>query len=209
VTVLTSAELDMLGTEPKARPQSKVMMNSGGISIAVTLLYIAGTAECELRSSFQNRAVAGIPTFIEGGPKTRPVAEARYGPYIGTFPIAPDGHPVKGLLTMDSDNTFAGRGAADAPRAEGFSIDSLTRQMQEVLRTGQLETINRLSAENSLLYHLIAAYRKQWSLIIDLIEQAQEALAALQRALGHCFSEEIAAERNWLAFGGPDDEGWM
>jgi len=110
---------------------------------------------------------------------------------------------------MDTDDAFTWRGAAEAPRAEGFSIVSLTRQMQEVLRTGQLDTINRLGAENSLLYHLIAAYRKQWSLIIDLIQQAQEALVGLQRALEHCLSEEIAAERDWLAFGGPNDEGWI
>ena len=41
VTVLTSAQLDMLGTEPKARPNTKLMVNRSGISIVVARFYRA------------------------------------------------------------------------------------------------------------------------------------------------------------------------
>ncbi|KAH6883878.1 hypothetical protein B0T10DRAFT_463242 [Thelonectria olida] len=85
---------------------------------------------------------------------------------------------------------------------EEFSIDSLIHQVQEFERMNQLDTIERLTKENSLLDNLVMAYQKHWSRTMDLLEQTQRALMALQKAFEYCIGEEIAAERDWLAFWG-------
>ena len=90
--------------------------------------------------------------------------------------------------------------------ADNNTIDSLTRQVEELRIIGQLETINRLDTENALLRQLLAAYRQQWSHVIDFLEKTQQALMILQKALEKCISDEVAAERNWLAYWGVKKE---
>jgi len=82
------------------------------------------------------------------------------------------------------------------------SIDSLIHRVEEFEIISQLKTIDRLTAENSLLYQLIVAYRKRWFRTMDLLERSQYILATLQEAFRDCVKEEIAAERDWLAFWG-------
>jgi hypothetical protein len=43
----------------------------------------------------------------------------------------------------------------------------------------QLDTIERLTKENSLLDSLVVAYQQRWLRTMDLLEQAQRALTAL------------------------------
>jgi len=89
---------------------------------------------------------------------------------------------------------------------DNHAIDSLTRQVEELRIIGQLESINRLDTENALLGQLLAAYRQQWSQLIDFLEQTQRALMILQKALEKCISDEVAAERDWLAYWGVKKE---
>jgi len=81
------------------------------------------------------------------------------------------------------------------------SIDSLIREVEEFQTIYQLETIDRLTVENSLLWQLIE-YHKRSARIMALLERCQKALALLQQALENCTNEKIAAERDWLAFWG-------
>ncbi|KAJ3455241.1 hypothetical protein MRS44_013841 [Fusarium solani] len=85
---------------------------------------------------------------------------------------------------------------------EEFSISSLIHQVEEFERMNQLDTVERLTKENSLLDSLAVAYQQRWLRTMDLLEQAQRALTALQKAFEQCIGEEIAAERDWLAFWG-------
>jgi len=85
---------------------------------------------------------------------------------------------------------------------EDTTIDSLIRRVEEFQVISQLETIDRLTTENFLLHQLIVAYQKRWSRTMDLLERSQYILATLQEALRDCVNEEIAAERDWLAFWG-------
>lgn len=103
---------------------------------------------------------------------------------------------------MDSDADLTKGIAASSTPMEDHSIEFLIRCVEDFERTSQLETIDRLTKENSLLQHLVIAYQKHWSHTMDLLEQTQRALMTLQRALEHCMSAEIAAERDWLAFWG-------
>jgi len=85
---------------------------------------------------------------------------------------------------------------------QGLSIKGLTERVEEFQRLYQLETIETLSTENSQLQHQILQYQRVWCSTIDLLEQAQQALLSLQKALEYCIQEDIAAERDWLAFWG-------
>lgn len=85
---------------------------------------------------------------------------------------------------------------------EEISISSLITRVEEFQRINQLDTIERLIKENSLLDNLVMAYQTNWSHTMDLLEQTQRALNNLQKAFDYCIGEEIAAERDWLAFWG-------
>jgi len=90
---------------------------------------------------------------------------------------------------------------------EAYSIDCLIQRVEEFQRRDQLETIQRLMHDNSLLEYLVVEYQKKWCRTIDLLEKAQEAALLLQRLLEHCIREEVAAEREWLGFWGIKNEG--
>ena len=80
-----------------------------------------------------------------------------------------------------------------------ISIESLIHQVEELERSNQIETIERLTRENALIDQLIVAYQKRWYRMMELLEQAQQALAGLQMGFEHIISEEIAAEKGCLA----------
>ena len=117
----------------------------------------------------------------------------------------------------DSDSTTSRR--EPSSHTEYFTIDSLIQRVEEMQRRGQLDTIERLTVENSLLQHLIHQYQRQWSATIDLLEKTHQALLSLQKAIEHYVGDGIAAERDWLAFWGITREctersrrcpgGWM
>jgi hypothetical protein len=105
---------------------------------------------------------------------------------------------------MDSANRAKKTHTQDPPPAGEHSLEFLIQQVEEFQRTSQLDTIERLTIENSLLHNLLVRYKKSWAQTIDMLEQTQQALRILLLALEHCVSEEIAAERDWLAFWGID-----
>jgi len=121
------------------------------------------------------------------------------GPYIRPLLLNQKPHLDS---TMASNKDLVKWRTAEQATAKNNPIDSLTRQVEEFRIISQLESINRLDAENALLRQLLVAYRKQWSQVIDLLEQTQRALMILQRALEKCISDEVAAERDWLAYWG-------
>jgi hypothetical protein len=83
-----------------------------------------------------------------------------------------------------------------------FSVHLLINRTEEFQRRDQMEILERLSLDNSLLQHLVVEYQKQWCRTIDLLEKVQEAVWSLQQAIEYYFSEHVAAEKAWLAFWG-------
>ncbi|PSN59273.1 hypothetical protein BS50DRAFT_682369 [Corynespora cassiicola Philippines] len=78
--------------------------------------------------------------------------------------------------------------AAEEPTLEEvFSIESLIYRVEEMQRRDQLDTLHKLTPENSLLHQLILDYQQHWCWTIYLLETAHEAARSLQKALGHCF----------------------
>ncbi|PSN58741.1 hypothetical protein BS50DRAFT_580495 [Corynespora cassiicola Philippines] len=93
--------------------------------------------------------------------------------------------------------------AAEEPTLEEvFSIESLIDRVEEMQRRDQLDTLHKLTLDNSLLQQLILDYQQHWCWTIHLLETTHEAARSLQKALGHCFKEDVAAERRWLEFWG-------
>jgi hypothetical protein len=82
------------------------------------------------------------------------------------------------------------------------SIALLTQRVEEFQRLHQLETIERLTMENTTIQNAIIQYQKLWCSTLELLEQALEALQSLYRAFENCVNEDVAAEEDWLKFWG-------
>jgi hypothetical protein len=82
---------------------------------------------------------------------------------------------------MDSDSDYEkGAPSTDTPTPiEAFSVESLIQRVDEFQRRDQLETIERLIIENSLLQRRVIMYQKHWYLTIDLLEKAYKAILSL------------------------------
>ncbi|KAH7111850.1 hypothetical protein B0J11DRAFT_512092 [Dendryphion nanum] len=105
---------------------------------------------------------------------------------------------------MESDSDYE-RGIQDTEPStpiEHFSIECLIKRVDEYQRRDHMETIERLTTENSLLQHVIVKYQKNWCWTIEILEKTHQAVLTLQKALEYCIDEDIAAERQWLAFWG-------
>jgi hypothetical protein len=105
---------------------------------------------------------------------------------------------------MDSDSDYERETQNTEPSSpmEGFSIESLIKRVDEFQRRDHMETIEKLTIENSLLQHVTVEYQKNWCMTIEVLEKTHQAVLTLQKALENCVNEDIAAERQWLAFWG-------
>jgi hypothetical protein len=105
---------------------------------------------------------------------------------------------------MDSDSDYDAESVYTIPSTyiEPFSIQSLTRRVEEFQRMHQLEAIEKLAHENWLIQRQIVIYQKQYCWIIDVLEEAHRAMLSLQRALEYCIHENMAADQAWLEFRG-------
>ncbi|KAI9776688.1 MAG: hypothetical protein M1839_009415 [Geoglossum umbratile] len=84
--------------------------------------------------------------------------------------------------------------------SEIFSMESLLQRVDEFRKREQLETLRRLTRENCLLQKHIACYQESWCAILDVLQEAYEAVLLMRDALQRCSYEETAAERDWLTF---------
>jgi hypothetical protein len=102
----------------------------------------------------------------------------------------------------DSDYEIGLPGSGRSTPEEDVSVGSLIQRVEEFQRRNELETLEKLTNEKSLLHRRIAYYRESWSRTLELLQKAQEALLSVSTALEKCFQEEKAAEKDWLAFWG-------
>jgi hypothetical protein len=85
---------------------------------------------------------------------------------------------------------------------EEFSIDALLEKVKEFHRRQQLDLLERLTMENSLLQKQIVRYQDSSSLTINLLKEAYSVVALMQDALERCRLKELAADKDWLAYWG-------
>jgi hypothetical protein len=112
------------------------------------------------------------------------------------------------MASDSSSNCDKGSLNTEDPILEpAFSIELLINRVEEVQRREQLEAIQKLTLDNSLLQQLVIQYQEQWCLTVDLLEKTHEAVLLMQKALERCMEEDIAAEQDWLAFWGIGREG--
>jgi hypothetical protein len=89
-----------------------------------------------------------------------------------------------------------------SPGSIDFSIDDLLKRVEEFQRRQQLETLERITTENSWLEYHIARYRQNSTRTMNLLQEIFNAVTLMQKALQQCRLEEIKANRSWLAFWG-------
>ncbi|KAH8650383.1 hypothetical protein BGZ60DRAFT_343965, partial [Tricladium varicosporioides] len=83
-----------------------------------------------------------------------------------------------------------------------FSIDDLLERVEEFQRRQQLETLERITTENSWLEYHIARHRQGSTRAMNLLQEIYDAVALIQKALQQCRLDEIKANQSWLAFWG-------
>ena len=87
----------------------------------------------------------------------------------------------------------------------GDSITSVLKRVEEDQKLGDLERLEMLTTENLSLQRQIIRYQKTWCALLDLAQKALEAHQRLTSMLEQGSREEIAVERDWLAFWGIQD----
>ncbi|KAH9204869.1 hypothetical protein DL95DRAFT_318624 [Leptodontidium sp. 2 PMI_412] len=99
----------------------------------------------------------------------------------------------------------SGREPAPTPNSQGsidFSIDDLLKKVEEFQRRQQLETLERITTENSWLEFHIARHRQDSTRTMNLLQEVYNAVILMQEALEKCRLEEMKANQAWLAFWG-------
>lgn len=89
--------------------------------------------------------------------------------------------------------------------SQDFSIEALLKRVEEFQRRHQLDSLERLSKENSMLQQQITRYQESSSQTINLLQQVYNTVAVMQEALKECRHKELAADGDWLAFWGIRD----
>ena len=83
-----------------------------------------------------------------------------------------------------------------------FSIDDLLKKVEELQKRQQLETLERITTENSWLRFHIARHQQDSDRIMTLLHEIYNAVILMQAALEKCRLEETKANQAWLAFWG-------
>ena len=112
-------------------------------------------------------------------------------------------------MDADSNNEKSVQKSNRSTTIEIFSFESLINRVDEFQRRDYLDTIERLTIENSLLENVVVKYRRNWCLTIDVLENAYQAMLTLEKALENYIIEDIAAEKQWLLFWGIKKECTM
>lgn len=74
---------------------------------------------------------------------------------------------------------------------EIISIESLIKRVEEFQKRDRLDTLEKLTAENSFLQQQIRQYQREWCSIIDLLSKTHKSFIRMQNALEKCFQEQI------------------
>jgi hypothetical protein len=83
---------------------------------------------------------------------------------------------------------------------EPFSIQSLTKRVEQFHEMYQWDALEKITAENHSIQRQIVESQRLWCLTIDLFEEVHQAIASLERGLEHYVREDIAAEQAQLSF---------
>lgn len=104
--------------------------------------------------------------------------------------------------TSTQDSALNPHTHSTSPAPIDFSIDDLLRRVEEFQRRQELETLERITTENSWLEYHIARHRQDSTRTMNLLQEIYNAVTLMQKALQQCRLEEIKANQSWLAFWG-------
>lgn len=85
---------------------------------------------------------------------------------------------------------------------KNFSIEALIQWVEDCEKMSKVHTLYVIDLENAALERKITAHQKQWCCIMELVDQTQTIVVALQLAIQQCIDERVAAEKSLLSFWG-------
>jgi hypothetical protein len=116
---------------------------------------------------------------------------------------------VFALLKQHNMDTTSSQEAAPTPNWQfdpqepvDFSIDDLLKRVEEFQKRQQLETLERITTENSWLEFHIARHQQNSTRTMNLLQEIYNAVMLMQEALEKYRLEEVKADQAWLAFWG-------
>ena len=83
-----------------------------------------------------------------------------------------------------------------------FSINDLLKRVEEFQKRQQLETLKRITTENSWLEFHIARHRQDSTRTMNLLQEVYNAVVLMQETLEKCRLEDMKEHQAWLAFWG-------
>lgn len=81
---------------------------------------------------------------------------------------------------------------------DNFALEDLAYQVDESVRVAQLNTVEQLLSENSILRRDVARHRRVWNALLGLFDEAFDMALLLRGSLEGCKDKIAIAEANWL-----------
>lgn len=89
--------------------------------------------------------------------------------------------------------------------SDHFALQDLVYQVDDLMRDGQLDTIEELERENSILQEEVAQYQRTWDAILEMFDEAFDTALLLRCSLEECEEGISIAQADWLALWGVRD----
>ncbi|KAH6670170.1 hypothetical protein B0J14DRAFT_672021 [Halenospora varia] len=83
--------------------------------------------------------------------------------------------------------------------SDNFELQDLVHQVDESVGVAQLNTIEQLLQENTVLQEDVARHRRMWNVLMDLFDETFDMELLLRGSLEECKDKRSAAEVDWLA----------
>jgi len=86
--------------------------------------------------------------------------------------------------------------------SDHFALQDLVYQVDDLMRDGQLNTIEQLEMENSILQEEVVQYQRTWDAILEMFDEAYDTALLLRCSVEECEERISIAQADWLALWG-------
>lgn len=126
--------------------------------------------------------------YFEGFPPATPKEAARL-PKMGPSNTPDEDPPYPSNSPRPCSSVYS----------DHFELQDLVYQVDDLVRVGQLNTIEQLERENSILHEEVGQYQRTWDAVLELFDEAFDMALLLRCSLEECEERISVAQADWLA----------